>query len=809
MRKGGAKRKREEDEGDVSMQGEDEDSRSGVAVKVEPPKGKEKDPEFSAPKGQKLTDLDEENLATNGPPKEIEGNAIEQTHYIVVPSYSAWFDYNTVHQIERRACPEFFNGRNKSKTPEVYLAYRNFMIDTYRLNPFEYLSATACRRNLAGDVCSIVRLHAFLEQWGLINYQVDNDSRPAPVAPPPTSHFMVLADTPSGVQPINPNPSNYAPEKKAEPVEDGEKAKVEQLSNVGLRTDQYQKMLAAMKAKGAAPGRDWTDQETLLLLEGLEMFKDDWNKVSDHVGTRTQDECILRFLQLPIQDPYLSGEEGVGATDVLGPLAYQPIPFSQSGNPVMSTVAFLASVVDPKVAAAASKAAIEEFSKIKDEVPPLVLEAHARNVQAHEEKTGVVDGTVGLAKSGIAIEEKKEDTEGEKMDTTEPVEKKVNDVELEETAKKAVSEKVQEAAASALAAAAVKAKHLSTIEERRIKTLVAQLVETQMKKLEMKLKHFDELEQIMDKEREALEYQRQQLILERQAFHQDQLRYLEQRAKHEAHNKLVSAGQLPHGLPPGFEVSGPPQPTPQVQVAIPPSQDNPKQIVEKIDSAEVTPAPQPSQPTPTTTLHSAPAPAPPTPATTAAPPQPPVQVPPQSQPAPPHAAPVPGPTSQQNPGYAPQQHAPGHYPPHTQPGFPPQGYPGPGQYYGGHPGGYPPQQQPGYYNQGRPYQQPPAPGYQRPPYQGQPPYQGPPRPGPYSSGSYPQQGHGGYAPPQGYGQGPPAHYPPPGGAPPGAPGGPPGAPGQPQMPSQQASLPPVSEAADAATPPMHQGEKTE
>ena len=36
-----------------------------------------------------------------------------------------------------------------------------------------------------------------------------------------------------------------------------------------------------------------------------------------------------------------------------------------SGNPIMSTVAFLASVVDPRVAAAAAKAAMEEFAKIK------------------------------------------------------------------------------------------------------------------------------------------------------------------------------------------------------------------------------------------------------------------------------------------------------------------------------------------------------------------------------------------------------------------------------------------------------------
>jgi len=38
-----------------------------------------------------------------------------------------------------------------------YIAYRNFMIDTYRLNPFEYLSATGCRRNLSGDISSIIR----------------------------------------------------------------------------------------------------------------------------------------------------------------------------------------------------------------------------------------------------------------------------------------------------------------------------------------------------------------------------------------------------------------------------------------------------------------------------------------------------------------------------------------------------------------------------------------------------------------------------------------------------------------------------
>jgi len=90
----------------------------------------------------------------------------------VIPSYSAWFNLSTIHPLERKSLPEFFSGKNRSKTPQIYKDYRDFMINTYRLNPSEYLTVTACRRNLAGDVGAIMRVHAFLEQWGLINYQV-------------------------------------------------------------------------------------------------------------------------------------------------------------------------------------------------------------------------------------------------------------------------------------------------------------------------------------------------------------------------------------------------------------------------------------------------------------------------------------------------------------------------------------------------------------------------------------------------------------------------------------------------------------
>ena len=60
--------------------------------------------------------------------------------------------------------------------------------------------------------------------------------------------------------------------------EGGEGAKVG--PDFGLKTDIYDKRNAALKrANAATASRDWTQQETLLLLEALELFKDDWNKV--------------------------------------------------------------------------------------------------------------------------------------------------------------------------------------------------------------------------------------------------------------------------------------------------------------------------------------------------------------------------------------------------------------------------------------------------------------------------------------------------------------------------------------------------
>ncbi|NXD01251.1 SMRC1 protein, partial [Certhia familiaris] len=573
-----------------------------------------KDSENTPVKGGTVADLDEqdeETVATGGKEDEDpnkgdqsrsidpgEDNVTEQTNHIIIPSYASWFDYNCIHVIERRALPEFFNGKNKSKTPEIYLAYRNFMIDTYRLNPQEYLTSTACRRNLTGDVCAVMRVHAFLEQWGLINYQVDPESRPMAMGPPPTPHFNVLADTPSGLMPLHIRTPQVPAAQQMLSFPEKNKEKPTDLQNFGLRTDIYsKKTLAKASSKGASAGREWTEQETLLLLEVSSSPLTPWRRPPSRHGS-VPPHAVMSPLPCVIPPHAVVSPSlcGVPLTRVCLPLSIFSLFFHpQNGS---------FSVSCPT----------EEFSRVREEVPLELVEAHVKKVQEAARASGKVDPTYGLESSCIAgtgpdEPEKMDGAEEEKMDTEtegQPAEKVENKAESEteegekvpegenerntekepdsegaaepkteekeaeenkenvdgskdkeaEAGKKKVEHEISEgnvatAAAAALASAATKAKHLAAVEERKIKSLVALLVETQMKKLEIKLRHFEELETIMDREKEALEQQRQQLLTERQNFHMEQLKYAELRARQQMEQQHSQNPQQPHQHPSG------------------------------------------------------------------------------------------------------------------------------------------------------------------------------------------------------------------------------------------------------------------
>ena len=67
---------------------------------------------------QSLSEQERQILSTKDsfPGTEV---VVHQANNIVIPSYAAWFSYNSINAIEKRSLPEFFNGKNRSKTPEM------------------------------------------------------------------------------------------------------------------------------------------------------------------------------------------------------------------------------------------------------------------------------------------------------------------------------------------------------------------------------------------------------------------------------------------------------------------------------------------------------------------------------------------------------------------------------------------------------------------------------------------------------------------------------------------------------------------
>ncbi|KAI9657251.1 MAG: hypothetical protein M1831_004440 [Alyxoria varia] len=525
-------------------------------------------------------------------------NLATQNHKIILPSYSKWFDMHRINKIEENALPEFFNGRNRSKTPAVYKDYRDFMINTYRLNPTEYLTFTACRRNLAGDVCAIMRVHACLEQWGLINYQIDPETRPSSIGPPFTGHFRLYVDTPRGLQQFQPAvnatvtegkphagtqqrlnqgiPSSsdlnlpgrrniYEPSGKdvtpattgedgeagAKSLEDGLKAPKEPIAcytcKVDCTRDHWHNSkshpestsgtLAAQRKYNICntcylgarfPGtmtsqdftkqeypdyesledkdKPWSDRETLLLLEGLEEFDDNWDEVAKHVGTRSREQCILKFLQLEVEDQYVAAEtteEGQKAsTGDPWYLRGGRVPFTQGENPVMSVLGFLAAGVDPSVAAAASGQAVDAMVKSMSEKHRTLKQ----RFEALDEDKSEPQSEPAHEESQAADQEAQPETKTEDR------------MDLDTTNAAKDRQSAHNPATTSLALAGARSASMASHQERRISSLLSTATSLQLEKLNLKLQQFSELESLVAAEKRDLERRGRELFLERLSF---------------------------------------------------------------------------------------------------------------------------------------------------------------------------------------------------------------------------------------------------------------------------------------------------
>ncbi|AET41410.1 Swi3p Ecym_8116 [Eremothecium cymbalariae DBVPG len=398
---------------------------------------------------------------------------VPQTHEIVIPSYAKWFHLNKIHEIEKKSLPEFFINRIPSKTPQVYVKYRNFMVNSYRLNPNEYFTFTSARRNLCGDAGSIFRVHKFLSKWGLINYQVDSKLKPKAVEPPFTGEYATRHDAPRGLFPFQ----SYKP---AVQIPDMSRLKkmmtqlkdpvlhVDEESQSELKIEDDQDKLTNGKrlSNGTAGSsfkppkkprledmidKNWTKEEVLKLLKSLQQYGADWLQVSKDVGNKTPEQCILRFLQLPIEDNFLDDQE------TLGPLKYGAhLPFSKADNPVMSTLAFLIGLVDPKTIQSMTQRAIKMVGD--------------------------------------------------------------NEIDSKRDPDETIASTVKEATEVAVSTLGFRSHVFASNEERQINSITNELINTQLKKVDLKLKLLDTMEKSLEMERKALQKQQEEVFVQKFSF---------------------------------------------------------------------------------------------------------------------------------------------------------------------------------------------------------------------------------------------------------------------------------------------------
>ncbi|KAJ7558882.1 hypothetical protein O6H91_04G060100 [Diphasiastrum complanatum] len=532
-----------------------------------------------------------------------------------IPSYAGWFAWNKIHTTERRALSEFFEGKSPSKTPKIYKDYRDFIINRYRDNPQKPLTFTEVRKMLIGDVNCIRKVFEFLDQWGLINYHVAAGEKPIIAT---MSSFPLPEPSSSGLELVFPAltsesslPSTY----RTGPIENrglqfATLASHENLFNLSTRDESLQGKFGhkrplsqdlstdtnaedseeidltqkdALKEGGtptqAEPEENenlWTQEETIHLLEGISKYGENWNRVAEHVGTKSKTRCILQFIQLPYADSLTNDmdsgmseitststeskvnapEEAMLVSNSVGSCVIPPMkkqksghendpnndkemngtmvipssctsgetvltgqeyasPYGDASNPLISQVAFMSAVVGPRVAAAAAQAALTVLS---EEDPALsLLSVSAITAQTVSEKDSTPTCLNQLDSLKDVPNSHRSDGDGDKSSKQDSG---LDSRPLKEPLPSAVQ--VRTSCAVALAAAAANAKLLADQEEREIEHLMASIIENQLKKLHSKLEHFEELEFLLEKERMQLEQARLQVFADRLKLAQQQ-----------------------------------------------------------------------------------------------------------------------------------------------------------------------------------------------------------------------------------------------------------------------------------------------
>lgn len=217
---------------------------------------------------------------------------------------------------------------------------------------------------------------------------------------------------------------------------------------------------------------EWTDTEILKLLEGVDKYDDDWLLISELVSTRSKEQCITKFLQLPINDEFLTAK--------LSKSEKERLPFSDTPNPVMTMTSFLAGHINPGIGAAAAKEALKVL------------------LQSGEGKESEKDENEQVKQEQDAQVKVEQDDDDGAMDVDEEP-KKTPGAFSEDTIKKATEAALKSGVESTL--------KLASYEDQEIQHWTRLAVQTMVDKLVLKVQQYDELESSLENELKELEKQ--------------------------------------------------------------------------------------------------------------------------------------------------------------------------------------------------------------------------------------------------------------------------------------------------------------
>ncbi|CAN6276033.1 unnamed protein product [Urochloa humidicola] len=283
----------------------------------------------------------------------------------------------------------------------------------------------------------------------------------------------------------------------------------------------------------------WTDAETLLLLEGVLKHGDDWDLIAQHVRTKNKSECIARLIQLPFGEHMLGTINGKSVSSLhmnqatSGKMSQHNMESSSHSTAMIDDMQIDGNEdnTDKSVEEHPAKrrrlfSSMDAATSLMEQLALLTTSTSPDVVaSAADAAIKALGNENPQARKAFRLSEREFKTMAFTSNHVEQIDCKVGnkDVEMhDQTGSDKKQEKkfvanayqVRAAVATAIGVAAARAKMLADQEEREMELLMASIIETQLRKMQYKIKHFEELELVMEQEQDIMKQMKGSLMNE-------------------------------------------------------------------------------------------------------------------------------------------------------------------------------------------------------------------------------------------------------------------------------------------------------